>query len=83
MSYETISEKTVNQIETNLREIVDHKTDLYLNTLVEDCTDWIENVDGVLKVKEGVLHPMFKDHKDQIKQILLNYFLENTIMKVG
>jgi hypothetical protein len=72
----------INDIETSLQKVINHKTDIYIDTLIQHCEDDIVGeVSGVMAVEPGILPPLFKEHKDEIKKILLNYFLENTRMK--
>lgn len=69
--------KNIKQME----EIVSQKVESFIDTLIEDTQDVIqEDVEGVLEFNHGILPPRFKELKEELKGILNEYYKENLVI---
>jgi hypothetical protein len=65
----------------NVTELVNNKVDNFVDTMIEDIQDIIkvEMEEHITTFKHGILPPRYKELKEELKEILGIYILENVI----
>lgn len=62
----------------NISKIVDTKVDSFTDSMVEDIQDIIKvEWSSVKSFKHGILPPRYKELKEEMKDIIRKYILEN------
>jgi hypothetical protein len=65
----------------NVTELVDNKVENFVDTMVEDIQDIlkVEMEEHIATFQHGVLPPRYKELKEELKEIIGIYILENIV----
>ena len=65
----------------NVTELVDNKVENFVDTMVEDIQDIlkVEMEEHIVSFQHGVLPPRYKELKEELKEIIGIYILENIV----
>jgi len=65
----------------NVVELVDNKVDSFVDAMVEDIQDIlkVEMEENIATFQHGVLPPRYKELKEELKEIIGIYILENIV----
>lgn len=65
----------------NVTELVNNKVDNFVDTMIEDIQDIlkVEMEEHITTFQHGILPPRYKELKEELKEIIGIYILENVV----
>jgi hypothetical protein len=65
----------------NVVELVDNKVEGFVDTMIEDIQDIlkVEMEENIVTFQHGILPPRYKEIKEELKEIIGIYILENIV----